>query len=185
MHWLRVKTCADLYSVCSDDVADHAKWAKHFKATRILHKAEVEADTADVEVQLEGEGPWLLPLNPITSSSSNSTGLSAEGDVGSDVEMIFTPGHTEGHTCLYLKPQKVLFSGDHVMGERDDPEALRMSRYLWYSKSDQIESVKKLLQYDFLHVLLPGHGRPCHLRDAAHRLQAVSRVLVKQGVPAR
>lgn len=40
----------------------------------------------------------------------------------------------------------------------------------------QLDSVAKLLQYDWLHVL-PGHGRPAHLKDAAHRLQAVSDLL--------
>lgn len=43
----------------------------------------------------------------------------------------------------------------------------------------QLDSVAKLLQYDFLHVL-PGHGRPAHLRDAAHRLEAVSKLLQRQ-----
>jgi hypothetical protein len=37
----------------------------------------------------------------------------------------------------------------------------------------QLDSVAKLLQYDWLHVL-PGHGRPAHMRDATHRLKAVS-----------
>lgn len=40
----------------------------------------------------------------------------------------------------------------------------------------QLDSVAKLLQYDWLHVL-PGHGRPAHMRDATHRLQAVSDLL--------
>jgi len=36
--------------------------------------------------------------------------------------------------------------------------------------------VQKLLDYDWLHVL-PGHGAPARLRDAAERLQAVSALL--------
>ena len=40
------------------------------------------------EVQLEGEGPWKLP------------------DGGDDMELIFTPGHTAGHVCLFYKAQK-------------------------------------------------------------------------------
>ncbi len=30
-------------------------------------------------------------------------------------ECIKTPGHTRGHTCLYEKNNKILFSGDHVL----------------------------------------------------------------------
>lgn len=42
------------------------------------------------------------------------------GDVvsgeGWSVECVYTPGHTSNHVCYQLREQKVLFSGDHVMG---------------------------------------------------------------------
>ena len=41
------------------------------------------------EVLLEGEGPWKLP------------------DDSDDFELVFTPGHTAGHVCMYYKPEKV------------------------------------------------------------------------------
>jgi hypothetical protein len=43
--------------------------------------------------------------------------------------------------------------------------------------------VQKLLDYDWLHVL-PGHGHPAHLRDAAHRLAAVSSLLKQHNYEA-
>ena len=55
-------------------MADHARWAARFKAVRLLHVLEVDADTIDVEMKLEGTGPW---------------------SVGHDIDVIFTPGHTE------------------------------------------------------------------------------------------
>lgn len=53
------------------------------------------------EVQLEGEGPWSLP------------------DGGDDVEIVFTPGHTEGHVALLYRngrnsDENTLFTGDHL-----------------------------------------------------------------------
>ena len=45
------------------------------------------------EVQLEGEGPWKLP------------------DGSDDLEIVFTPGHTQGHCCLYYKEQRVRSAG--------------------------------------------------------------------------
>ena len=49
---------------------------------------------SNAEIKLEGKGPWRLP----------------EGD--DDVELIFTPGHTNGHVALFYKPGRTLFSGD-------------------------------------------------------------------------
>lgn len=143
-----------------DDVGDHAKFAAHFKAPRILHQTEVVADTADVEHQLTGEGPWALP-----------------GGGSKDIELVFTPGHTSGHVCLYYAPDRVMFTGDHLSADYDDPEAAYIfTDFCWHSVPMQVESVAKLLQYDFLHVL-PGHGRRLHLRDAAHRLRAITNLV--------
>ncbi len=38
-----------------------------------------------------------------------------EGD-GWTAEAVYTPGHTSNHLCFALREEKVLFSGDHVMG---------------------------------------------------------------------
>lgn len=55
--------------------------------------SQVGEGTADVEVKLQGEGPWRLP------------------DGADDIEMIFTPGHTEGHVVLYHAPSQSLLAG--------------------------------------------------------------------------
>lgn len=44
------------------------------------------------EIQVTGEGPWQLP------------------DGGDDVELLFTPGHTQGCISMLYKPQKVVLS---------------------------------------------------------------------------
>ncbi|KAK1262764.1 hypothetical protein QJS04_geneDACA019556 [Acorus gramineus] len=76
-----------------DDVGDHDKWSKRLRCDRILHSKDVEVSTADVEMQLYGDGPW---------------------DIGTHFELIHTPGHTRGSVCLFYKPLKVLFTGDHL-----------------------------------------------------------------------
>eukprot|EP00210_Caulerpa_lentillifera_P005452 g5213.t2 len=80
-----------------DDIGDHEKWAKHYKATRIIHKLEVQSSTHDCEIQFEGEGPWTLGPN---------------GD-SNEMEIISTPGHTDGSLCLLHKPSQTMFTGDH------------------------------------------------------------------------
>uniref|UniRef100_A0A383W828 Metallo-beta-lactamase domain-containing protein n=1 Tax=Tetradesmus obliquus TaxID=3088 RepID=A0A383W828_TETOB len=147
-----------------DDVGDHERWAKHFNAQRILHADEVVPDTQAVEVKLTGEGPWQLP------------------DGSDDITLIFTPGHTEAHVCLYYAPDKALFSGDHLSaGYTPEQELYVFKDFNWYSVPRQLESMRQLLQYDWLHVL-PCHGRPVHLRDALHRLQAMNELLVREGL---
>ena len=50
---------------------------------------------SEVEHQLEGEGPWGLP------------------DGSEDLEIIFTPGHSEAHCVLFYKAQKVMLRRLH------------------------------------------------------------------------
>jgi glyoxylase-like metal-dependent hydrolase (beta-lactamase superfamily II) len=38
-----------------------------------------------------------------------------QGD-GWSIECVYTPGHTSNHMCFALREEKVLFTGDHVMG---------------------------------------------------------------------
>ncbi len=45
---------------------------------------------SQVEVKLEGDGPWTLP------------------DGSKDMEIVLTPGHTEFHCCLVYEPKKVI-----------------------------------------------------------------------------
>jgi len=68
-----------------------------------------------------------------------------------------TPGHTQGHLCLYEPGAKIFFSGDHLLdsitpnislwAESDDP----LSQYL--------KSLEKTWQYD-VELVLPGHRSP-------------------------
>lgn len=150
-----------------DDVADHDKWAKHFGATRIIHEREATESqgTSQCEVQLKGTGPWEFP----------------DGD--GDLTIVHTPGHTDYHCVLFSAKHKALFSGDHLSGAEEesshwkpDGRLFIYDEFNWFSVPQQLQSVQKLLDYDWLHVL-PGHGAPARLRDAAERLEAVSTLL--------
>jgi len=70
------------------------------------------------------------------------------------LEVIHTPGHSPGHVCILLKEERILFSGDHVLGlgtaAMRPPEG-DMAQY--------IDSLSKLLDYD-IQLICPGHGPP-------------------------
>lgn len=118
-----------------DDVADHAKWAAHFGAERVLHRRDVTASTRDVERQPDGEQPI---------------------DLGGSFLMIPTPGHTRGH-AVYLDASGHLFTGDHLAWNRERGTLYAFRNACWYSWHAQIASMERLLDYEFRWVL-PGHG---------------------------
>ncbi|KAK9814637.1 hypothetical protein WJX72_009090 [[Myrmecia] bisecta] len=147
-----------------DDVCDHAKWAEALGCTRIIHDTEVtrRQGTTACEVQLEGEGPWALP------------------DGSDDVEIIHTPGHTEGSLCLLFKPDKALFTGDHLA---QSARLGRLTIFRQYNKDSarvQLQSIKRLQNVDFLH-LLPGHGRRVHYESGTNMRSDLAMVLQAEG----
>jgi glyoxylase-like metal-dependent hydrolase (beta-lactamase superfamily II) len=75
-----------------------------------------------------------------------------------DFEIVWTPGHSPGHICLYERQQKVLISGDHILAEIT-PE-IGFSPFSTNSSNplgDYIDSLKDLRGLDVEHVL-PSHG---------------------------
>jgi glyoxylase-like metal-dependent hydrolase (beta-lactamase superfamily II)/ferredoxin len=121
-----------------DDVADHAKFARHFRAERVMH-ADDNAARYGVEHIVEGEDAVRLD---------------------NDLVVIPTPGHTRGHAVMLYK-DKYLFTGDHLAWSptRNTLSAFRSA--CWYSWSVQTRSMERLLDYNFEWVL-PGHGRIHH-----------------------
>ncbi|HEY1786303.1 MAG TPA: MBL fold metallo-hydrolase [Pirellulales bacterium] len=130
---------ANIFLTHRDDVADAARYARHFGSRRIIHRAEL-ASQPDAEQVLEGTAPETL----------------APGFVA-----IPTPGHTAGHMVLLVE-QKFLFTGDHLHFDRDRERLAASEDYCWYSWPRQIESMRRLLEHRF-EWILPGHGQAVHL----------------------
>lgn len=67
----------------------------------------------------ELENFWENPSMKYRQESPFSFTYVADGDVLTygerRLEVIFTPGHTPGHVCLYDRANKVMFLGDHVL----------------------------------------------------------------------
>jgi glyoxylase-like metal-dependent hydrolase (beta-lactamase superfamily II) len=117
-----------------DDIADHAKFARHFHCPRTMR---------------EEEGAAALGIERVIRGTDTLK-------VDDDLTAIFTPGHTRGHQVLLYR-NKILFTGDHLAWspKRDTLTAFR--DVCWYSWSLQTRSMEKLLGYRFEWVL-PGHG---------------------------
>lgn len=118
-----------------DDVADHKKFHQHFGCQRVIHADDVNSDTADCELILEGPGPFELD---------------------SELKVITTPGHTKGHVCVNYR-NKYLFTGDHLFVDTKMQTLVASRSVCWYSWPEQLKSIEKLLSEQFAWVL-PGHG---------------------------
>jgi glyoxylase-like metal-dependent hydrolase (beta-lactamase superfamily II) len=132
----------------ADDVADHARYAKAFGCTRVMHQADVSESTRVVERQLTGQDPH--PLDH-------------------DLLVIPTPGHTAGSTSLLFN-DAVLFTGDHLAYSRSLGNVYAFADACWFDWRVQIESVARLLDHRFSHIF-PGHGAPCQFGPGEMRLQ--------------
>lgn len=71
---------------------------------------------------------------------------------GGELHVLHTPGHESGHCCFYEGGDRVLFSGDNILGYGTaviHPPDGNMTDYL--------QSLERLLGFD-ISLILPGHG---------------------------
>lgn len=90
-------------------------------------------------------------LAPLTADFTFRHGDQIPFD-GRRLEVLHTPGHSSGHCCFFLRPEGVLFTGDHILGTGTSiivPPDGDMDRYM--------ASLADLLSYP-VEILCPGHG---------------------------
>ena len=123
-----------------DDIADHRRFAERYACKRIMH-ADDGAQRLGIERVMRGADAVALD---------------------DDLTVIPVPGHTRGHMVL-LYERRFLFTGDHLAWSPKRQTLTAFRSACWYSWSEQIKSMEKLLDYEFEWVL-PGHGRIHHDR---------------------
>ncbi len=79
---------------------------------------------------------------------------------------VSTPGHTRGHLCLYEPHQKLLLSGDHVLGDIT-PNITPLSEEE-NPLGDYLKSLERVASME-VDLVLPGHRRP--FRDLRGRVE--------------
>ncbi len=136
-----------------DDVADSLRYAKHFGAIRIIHRADAAAAPG---------AEWVVDGD-------------REVAVSPGFRIIPVPGHTPGSIAL-LYDDRVLCSGDHLWWDRDI-NGLGAPEQLVWNAPRLLESLALLRGYRFEWVL-PGHGGRIHL--PAHDMNAQLERLVRR-----
>jgi glyoxylase-like metal-dependent hydrolase (beta-lactamase superfamily II) len=71
---------------------------------------------------------------------------------GGELQVLHTPGHESGHCCFYEAGDKVLFSGDNILGY-----GTAVIRPPDGNMTDYLQSLERLLGFD-ISLILPGHG---------------------------
>jgi len=145
--WPQLKQLGVESSSIASLILTHAHHDHAMGAFIILDRAEptVYVHRLDSKLISSDLGPKLVRLE--------------EGDiVPTDLwplEVIWTPGHTEGSICLYARQPGILFSGDTIFPDgyfgRYDGET--------GSYNALIKSLQRLSEMD-VEVMLPGHGMP-------------------------
>lgn len=140
-------------------------------------------DHAGGAAQIKGLSGASIVAHPLEAAQlGNLVDLTVEDGhhfslEGLEIELIHTPGHSTGHLCAYLPKQKVLFSGDQILGLGTTaimPPKGNMAQY--------IASLRRLLNYDIM-IICPGHGPIIHSARRKieelieHRLEREKQVL--------
>ena len=141
-----------------DDVAEAEKYATHFGAKRIIHRADLEAAPG---------AEWII--EDVTSSQ-----------IFPQFEIIPVPGHTAGCMALLYK-NKFLFTGDHLWWDSKQQVLRAPSQRVW-RKRVLLDSLQKLLGYRFEWVLA-GHGD--RVRLSAESMQSHVQTLIERHHPTR
>lgn len=71
-----------------------------------------------------------------------------------NLTVIATPGHTQGHLCLYDQEKGILFSGDHILGDITPNISLHATDE--DPLTDYLASLDKIAALD-LQIVLPAH----------------------------
>jgi glyoxylase-like metal-dependent hydrolase (beta-lactamase superfamily II) len=107
---------------------------------------------AGMEGALRGNRPAFRTHHPSLTLEGGET-LPIRGGT---LEVIWTPGHTPGHVCLYWPEQRTLISGDHVL-QKITPNIS------WHPDQDMLAtylaSLQLLLPYE-IDLVIPSHGTP-------------------------
>lgn len=103
-----------------------------------------------------------------------------------ELEVLWTPGHSPGHVCLYGRERRVLFSGDQML-------ELISPNIGWHPErdplSEYLNSLQELARLE-IDLILPAHGSPFSehrewiRRTIEHHEQRCARILaLLRGAP--
>jgi glyoxylase-like metal-dependent hydrolase (beta-lactamase superfamily II) len=166
----------DHYGLCGRvKQLSHAKILVHHIARDAIQQMQSTAEErwpqSEQWLRLNGvPGQELAKIKKDTHGTSGSTtptlpDITLQDDetivIGSfNLKVVWTPGHSPGHICLYEPAQKILFSGDHVLPVIT-PHVNVQTQSDVNPLADFINSLNKVEQLD-VSLILPAHEHLFH-----------------------
>ena len=143
-----------------------------------LERLYVESRYADADVLMEEMREWLrlngTPPHELDRLNRGSMSMMDRVQIafpdrtldgGEEIpcgrfafKVVWTPGHSAGHICLYDRNAKILLSGDHVLPHITPSVGLHV-RNPTNPLADYLDSLKLIGKYE-AELVLPGHGEP-------------------------
>lgn len=129
---------------------------EHWKADTqwwdwLLANGMLEEDVLKLQERDWGREDFLWRVQPDRMVSGGEK-LSLDS---ADLEVIWSPGHSVGHICLYEPARKILFSGDHILPVIT-PNVSLFARSAANPLGSYIDSLKKMERLE-VELVLPGH----------------------------
>ncbi len=103
------------------------------------------------EVIIQEQEAYLLPEITVTSFRDNLT-------VDSELELIWTPGHSPGSSCVYWQQRGILFTGRHLLPKSQDQIAplYTAKTFHWWRQLDSVAKLRDRFSVDTLQYIIPG-----------------------------
>lgn len=145
----------------------HPEAAAH-ELEQLLTEHGVDPSDLDALTAFED---WRSFISGVVEADPALEGGEVFTAAGRQWRVVYTPGHSPSHVCLWAEEEGLLVSGDHLLGtitphidarhsEEDDP----LGDFL-----QSLQTIEKLAPA----LVLPGHGHP--FEDGADRARVVAR----------
>ena len=123
----------------------------------ITHRGSIGKDVKQLqtdlncEVIIQEQEAYLLPEVEVTFFKDNLI-------INSQLELIWTPGHSPGSSCVYSKERKILFSGRHLLPKsvREIAPIYTAKTFHWWRQLNSVAKLRDRFSPATLQYIIPG-----------------------------